>query len=183
MNNLRRLESIMDTCTFFGRGVLNQMEVTMEFSPGRYDFISVPPQLANMGISSTKIKFRNPYIITEIRTGTVTSQRKLSNLEMQAVENKGSLAQYLWADPRYALKFAADIQQTSKHLYTMRIYDPYAKKREQQALEGDPWDDREEPYLIAAEMHFRNNSIRKMKIRESMADGYILDEWEIDFSL
>lgn len=182
MKNLRRLEAIIGADTFFGQAQINQKEVTMEYSPGRYDFVSVPPQLAIMNISATRIKFREPYIITEIKTGTVTSQRKLSNLEMRAVENKGSLANYLWADPRYVLKFAIDVQKVSKHVYAMRIYDKYAKKREKEALEGDSWDDSEEPYLITAEMHFRNILIRKMKLRESMADGYILDEYEINFN-
>lgn len=182
MTNLKRLEAIMDAGTFFGRAQINQMEVTMQYSPGRYDFVSVPPQLAIMGISSTKIKFSAPYIVTEIKTGTVTSQRRLSNLEMQAVENSGSLANYLWADPRYVLNFATDIDKISKQVYMMRIYDKYARKREQEALGGDLRDDSEQPYLITAEMHFRNNSIRKLKLRESMADGYILDEYEVNFN-
>lgn len=182
MKSLNKLEAMMVSDTFFGKAQINQMEVTMEYSPGRYDFISVPPQLAIMGISATKIKFSESYVITEIRTGTVTSQRRLSSLEMQAVENKGSLANYLWADPRYVLKFATDVQRVSKHVYMMRVYDKYAKKREKGALDGDSGDDSEEPYLITAEMHFRNILIRKMRIRESMADGYILDEYDVNFN-
>ncbi|MDI6738078.1 MAG: hypothetical protein QME12_06210 [Nanoarchaeota archaeon] len=178
--NFKRLEAKLDADNFFGQAQINQMGVTMEYFPGRYKFVSVPVLMGGRGISSTLIKFTAPYAITEIRTGTVTSQRKLSSMEMKAVENSGSLANYLWADPRYVFKFATDIQKMTKNSFLVRIYDKHAMRRAKRALDENLWDSAE-PFVITAEMQFKNNLITKMKIREAMKEGFITDEREIRF--
>ena len=180
MADLKTLEALMDKDTFYGEGEISFMEVDMEYSPGKYDFVAMPPVFKNLGTSSTVIKFSAPYKITEISTGMLGALRKLSNIEMRAVESKGTLVQYLWADPRYVLKFSKDVQPLLNDVYYMRIDDAHARKMEKEALANQNLASLT-PYVITAEMHFENDAIKKMILRSAMADGSVVDKEEIEF--
>lgn len=183
MTDIKTLESMMDKDTFYGEGQINLMHVDMEYSPGKYSFIATPPIIGSIVASSTDIFFNAPYAITSVSMGFAggSSKHKLSALEIRAAMNSGSLVSYLWADPRYVLKFSKDIQPLLKDSYHMRIDDAYAKKMEQEAIK-DPLTKAITPYVITAEMQFENDYIKKMILRAAMEDGSVTEEEEVNFT-
>lgn len=183
MADIKTLESIMDKDTFYGEAMLNLMHTDMEYSPGKYNFVATPPVIGNLCAASTEIMFDPPYAITSIKLGRAgaSGKHRLSNIEMRAALNNGSLVDYLWADPRYVLNFSKDIQPLLKDGYHMRLDDRYAKKMEQDALQ-DPLMKAVTPYVITAEMHFENDYIKKLILRIAMDDGSVVDEEEVFFT-
>lgn len=182
MADLKTLEALMDKDTFYGDGKISIMQVSMEYSPGKYAFVAIPPLplLANLCASSTEISFNAPYAITGISTGMIGALRKLSNIEMRVVLDRGTLTQYLWADPRYVLKFSKDVQTIAKDVYQMRIDDNHARKLEKEAL-ADPVLAALTPYIFTAEMYFKNDAIRKMILKAATPDGRVAEKEEVRF--
>ncbi|MEK6863759.1 MAG: hypothetical protein AABX27_00530 [Nanoarchaeota archaeon] len=158
MTDLKTLESMMDTATFFGDDLHHlPHKVTHEHSPGRYAIIS---RQVGMAVDSVmELLFSPPYSVTAINQGTPGNLVPMSNQQYASFKRNCFLSNYLHRDPRYILKFSKNVQQIQPDVYQMIINDKDARE----TAKGVPG-------LLpgveqVAELSFENDFIKKLTVR------------------